>query len=66
MDLLDALPALRGGGTAFVHDFGMVVGCFWVGFLVDFLGGGELGDGEDCGEDEEETEVEEHCGSGGC
>ena len=62
LDFLDALPALRGGGAAFVHDFGVVVVLLWMGFVRDLLGGGELGDGEDCGEEEEEAEVEEHRG----
>jgi hypothetical protein len=47
-----------------VHDFGVVVVCFGMGFVGNFFGGGELGDGEDCGEEEEEAEVEEHCGGG--
>jgi len=65
LDLFDYLPALRGGGTAFMNDFGVLVGCFWMGLLVDFLGGGELRDGEEGGEDEEEPKLEEHC-IGGC
>ena len=65
LDFLHALPALRGGGAAFVHDFGdVLVGLLGVGLVRDLLGGGELGDGEDCGEEEEEAEVEEHCGGG--
>jgi len=49
-----------------VHDFGdVLVGLLGVGLVRDLLGGGELGDGEDCGEEEEEAEVEEHRGGGG-